>query len=158
MSGGFRILCSRIVPGVGMPGGREPGFLYSGDCARGGNRTRTRFFGEQDFKSCVSTYSTTRASDRKKIHPETSGWIMLSGRRDSNPRPSPWQGDALPAELLPHLYKNLKRSAKITNTWDWQKKITCIWEYSSCFQALLLLVFLYNAWNTAHNSRPKEMQ
>ena len=24
-----------------------------------------------------------------------------SGRRDSNPRPSPWQGDALPAELLP---------------------------------------------------------
>lgn len=26
-----------------------------------------------------------------------------SGRRDSNPRPSPWQGDALPAELLPHI-------------------------------------------------------
>jgi hypothetical protein len=24
-----------------------------------------------------------------------------SGRRDSNPRPSPWQGDALPTELLP---------------------------------------------------------
>ena len=29
--------------------------------APSGNRTRTRFFGEQDFKSCVSTYSTTRA-------------------------------------------------------------------------------------------------
>ena len=28
---------------------------------------------------------------------------LLSERRDSNPRPSPWQGDALPAELLPHL-------------------------------------------------------
>src|SRR6516162_9874306 len=24
-----------------------------------------------------------------------------SGRRDSNPRPSPWQGDALPTEPLP---------------------------------------------------------
>ena len=24
-----------------------------------------------------------------------------SGRRGSNPRPPPWQGDALPAELLP---------------------------------------------------------
>ncbi len=24
-----------------------------------------------------------------------------SGRRDSNPRHSPWQGDALPSELLP---------------------------------------------------------
>ena len=28
--------------------------------------------------------------------------LFKSGRRDSNPRPSPWQGDALPAELLPH--------------------------------------------------------
>ena len=27
--------------------------------------------------------------------------IFLSGRRDSNPRPRPWQGRALPTELLP---------------------------------------------------------
>ena len=27
--------------------------------------------------------------------------ILWSGRRDSNPRPSPWQGDALPAEPRP---------------------------------------------------------
>jgi hypothetical protein len=26
--------------------------------------------------------------------------IIMSGRRDSNPRPQPWQGCALPAELL----------------------------------------------------------
>ena len=26
-----------------------------------------------------------------------------SGRRDSNPRPSPWQGDALPAEPRPRV-------------------------------------------------------
>ena len=48
-----------------------------------------------DFKSNVSTNSTTRA---------------LSERRDSNPRPSPWQGDALPAELLSQrmqIYNNL---------------------------------------------------
>jgi hypothetical protein len=30
-------------------------------------------------------------------------WRPSSGRRDSNPRPSPWQGDALPAALRPHL-------------------------------------------------------
>ena len=32
-------------------------------------------------------------------------WARLapSGRRDSNPRPSPWQGDALPAEPRPHI-------------------------------------------------------
>jgi hypothetical protein len=73
--------------------------------ARGGNRTRTRFFGEQDFKSCVSTNSTTRAGG-KKIHDAKCAMDLQSGRRDSNPRPSPWQGDALPAELLPHLLKN----------------------------------------------------
>ena len=27
--------------------------------------------------------------------------IYLSGRRDSNPRPSAWKADALPTELLP---------------------------------------------------------
>ena len=27
----------------------------------------------------------------------------MSGRRDSNPRPQPWQGCALPTELLPQL-------------------------------------------------------
>ena len=42
----------------------------------------------QDFKSGVSTNSTTRAQKSEK--------------RDSNPRPRPWQGRALPTELLSH--------------------------------------------------------
>ena len=29
----------------------------------------------------------------------------LSGKRDSNPRPSAWEADALPTELLPHSAK-----------------------------------------------------
>ena len=29
--------------------------------------------------------------------------IVWSGKRDSNSRPPPWQGDALPTELFPHL-------------------------------------------------------
>ena len=37
----------------------------------------------QDFKSCASASSATPANQ----------W---SGRRDSNPRPPPWQGDILP--------------------------------------------------------------
>ena len=28
--------------------------------------------------------------------------FIVSGKRDSNPQPSPWQGDILPIELLPH--------------------------------------------------------
>ena len=50
-----------------------------------------------DFKSNVSTNSTTSSK-------------ILSERRDLNPRPSPWQGDALPAELLSQrmqIYNNL---------------------------------------------------
>ena len=30
-----------------------------------------------------------------------------SGQRDSNPRPSPWQGDALPAELCPQCFSDV---------------------------------------------------
>ena len=46
----------------------------------------------QDFKSCVSTNSTIRASLTQK----------KSEKRDSNPRPRPWQGRALPTELFSH--------------------------------------------------------
>ena len=40
--------------------------------------------------------------DKKK----TKKW---SGKRDSNPRPLPWQGNALPAELFPRTKGNLSR-------------------------------------------------
>ncbi len=45
---------------------------------------------QQDFKSCASTNSAIRATYK-------------SGRRDSDSRPQPWQGCALPTELLPQL-------------------------------------------------------
>ena len=31
-----------------------------------------------------------------------SGLLLWSGKRDSNPRPSAWEADALPTELFPH--------------------------------------------------------
>src|SRR5882762_11926096 len=37
---------------------------------------------------------------KRALRPLTCG-VTWSGRRDSNPRPSPWQGDALPAEPRP---------------------------------------------------------
>ena len=43
----------------------------------------------QDFKSGASTDYATQAL------------IYLSGKRDSNSRPRPWQGRALPTELFP---------------------------------------------------------
>ena len=32
----------------------------------------------------------------------------MSGKRDSNPRPQPWQGCALPTELFPHYFRTAK--------------------------------------------------
>jgi hypothetical protein len=45
--------------------------------------------------------SLSRSSHSKRQNPLLSRGFIWSGRRDSNPRPSPWQGDALPAELRP---------------------------------------------------------
>ena len=37
------------------------------------------------------------------IPPPERGNIMMSEKRDSNPRPPPWQGGALPTELFSHV-------------------------------------------------------
>jgi hypothetical protein len=76
-------------------------FLLS---TRSGNRTRTSLR-SQDFKSCVSTCSTIPASANrcscfKRKAPISWCFSFKSERRGSNPRPRPWQGRALPAELL----------------------------------------------------------
>ena len=44
---------------------------------------------------------TTRRRGNDPSSPQRREW---SGRRDSNPRPSHWQCDALPTEPLPHRY------------------------------------------------------
>ena len=77
--------------------------------ARSGNRTRTPLLA-RDFKSLVSTDFTIRAEAGDYTCPgiekRESAWApslfrMWSGRRVSNSRPIPWQGIALPTELLP---------------------------------------------------------
>jgi hypothetical protein len=61
---------------------------------RGGDGNRTRV---QGFAGPCLSHSATppQGACRKGIRP------FESGRRDSNPRPSPWQGDALPTEPRP---------------------------------------------------------
>ena len=39
--------------------------------------------------------------------------ISTSGKRDSNSRPRPWQGRALPTELLPHLTSSFHQRARL---------------------------------------------
>ena len=47
------------------------------------------------------TKTWSSLSLQKQKNPLLNRGFPWSGRRDSNPRPSPWQGDALPAELRP---------------------------------------------------------
>ena len=46
--------------------------------------------------------------------PQQAVGPVSSGRRDSNPRPSPWQGDALPAALRPRSGPPARRSGSPT--------------------------------------------
>ena len=63
----------------------------------------------QDFKSGASTYSATQALNPQKKSRLTIGTV--SGKRDSNSRPRPWQGRALPTELFPRCCLMVQRYA-----------------------------------------------
>ena len=53
-------------------------------------------------QSSVSTNSTTRTINHHFPNSRLSHFAW-SGKRDSNPRPRPWQGRALPTELFPRV-------------------------------------------------------
>ena len=72
--------------------------------ARGGCGNRTRV---QGFAGPCLSHSANPPEvpfyDGSQVGGRLGGRAAAaSGRRDSNPRPSPWQGDALPAALRPH--------------------------------------------------------
>ena len=91
--------------------------LFAG--ARNRNRTGTTVR-SRDFKSLVSTYFTIRAEGRdytftaikrkKGKRKKRFPFFYWSGRRVSNSRPIPWQGIALPTELLPRETGGASRS------------------------------------------------
>ena len=53
-------------------------------------------------ETCASTNSATWA-------------LFMSGKRDSDPRPQPWQGCALPTELFPRFFLVWKASLSIAD-------------------------------------------
>jgi hypothetical protein len=61
-----------------------------------GNRTRV-----QGFAGPCLSHSATPPQELLRRRPTCRIAAPPSGRRDSNPRPSPWQGDALPTEPRP---------------------------------------------------------
>ena len=58
-----------------------------------------------------------------KKSPRTAQWLpaginhlFMSGKRDSNPRPSAWEADALPTELLPRSECKYTKSAELSSS------------------------------------------
>ena len=48
-------------------------------------------------------------------------YLLLSGRRGSNSRPSAWEADALPTELLPQTNFRIDRPPKTSRTECWRR-------------------------------------
>ena len=68
--------------------------------------TRTKAANRRLYNRETDSYVHPNASahqSNKKAADFSTAVFTWSGQRDSNPRPSPWQGDALPAEPCPHL-------------------------------------------------------
>jgi hypothetical protein len=111
----------------------------------------------QDFKSCVSTSSTTRVS---KKNPDYVGTNPQSGRPGSNRPPRPWQGRALPNELLPHYVKNyfpflgIAKIRLVTKT----KNFICIWDCTAYCSEHLRWACLCSDVNINRNCRPLSKQ
>ena len=77
----------------------EPLGHVATDCAAGcPARIRTSVHGSKVRCPTARRRGSGRTS---RDSPAPAGAKKWSGRRDSNPRPSPWQGDALPTEPLP---------------------------------------------------------
>ena len=70
-------------------------------CTRGGTWTRTDITAHRILSpACLPIPPPGRPKKSKHGFDTVPG--TMSERRDSNPRPQPWQGCALPAELLSH--------------------------------------------------------
>lgn len=95
-----------------------------------------------------------------------------SGKRDLNPRPLPWQGNALPTELFPHIDNSLKFSnfdkhvkPLLAQSADYTAQKTNSRIILDIFTTLLILVVLknlltqakkhdwINIWNNFKHSR-----
>ena len=80
------------------------------------NRTRT----------CTTLLSLVPETSASTIPPPGLSRLFCSnkksGKRDSDPRPQPWQGCALPTELLPHLLHFLSNAVQRYNIF-WKDKV-----------------------------------
>ena len=113
--------------------------------------------GSQDFKSCVSTNSTTGAAIEKKSRQKRDKF--LSERPGSNRPPRPWQGRALPNELLSlisvrTIFRECKNRILHLSTKFLLLNFICTAAYIKYCPVLPLPAFLYTGDHTIQSSHP----
>ena len=90
----------------------------------------------------------------------------MSGRPGSNRPPRPWQGRALPNELLPLFLKPslqtkkncfIFRTAKIRDVALKKQTFICIWDRIKCYPALLLQDVPGSDVHINYSNRPVQM-
>ncbi len=77
-----------------------------------GNETRTRDPNLGKVMLYQLSYSRILSSFYENLHLKKPIW---SGKRDSNSRPQPWQGYALPTELFPRASYNTLSKIRVNN-------------------------------------------
>jgi hypothetical protein len=68
-----------------------------------------------------------------------------SGRWDSNPRPSPWQGDILPTEPRPHLRKNINNTECHFSIFQIKRQP---WHIASVYPCLIMIKNVFRHKNS----------
>ena len=63
--------------------------------------TKVPLWGPVECIPCATVLGREWTQKKRMMHASSVG-LRSSGKRDSNPRPSAWEADALPTELLPH--------------------------------------------------------
>src|SRR5690606_24229827 len=117
----------------------------------GGYGIRTRVHGFAG--RCLASRPTHRGCSRiiRNSAPDESSGAPLprSGRPDSNRRPSPWQGDALPTELRPH--DGIRRSSR-GRYWDRTSDLFRVKEarYPCANRPEMVSALLDRTWNSLH--------
>lgn len=83
-------------------------------CTRSTSEAKSsQLAGKPNAAAFRTEHDAKRALPAKNREPAGSRFVKSwSGQRDSNPRPSPWQGDALPAEPCPHISSRLEATPR----------------------------------------------
>ena len=83
-----------------------------------------------------------------------SDLFYLSGKRDSNSRPRPWQGRALPTELFPLYFSFQKRVQKYNLFSNYQNIFYFFFKFSSFHQKYSVVHHLHNHFNINLSNAP----